>query len=203
MEEQSDYDYYIYVFGTRIIRIFKTRRSHNAVASSGVKYFVTNFLPKGLSIEDLVFKYNFSLTHPNKFYLPEEEELSKDYLDNMKLMAIKIDILERFEAACDILKMSAIKTSTFEDIYNRLMMREIEQYEKNGEVGSILEAEFKCSKFETVETLIEYIKLKYDDASEIFAYIRYKNYDIVNLLTANNLQDANDIIKEIYQKLAM
>ena len=121
----------------------------------------------------------------------------------MKKITQKIILLEKFEKAVDMLKRTIIKKTADEDIYNRLLMNQIEEYENKNIVGSLLEAELKCSKFKTYDALIESIKLQHNDASELFAYLRYKTFEFRNLLHEDKLEESYEIIVLIHQKLGM
>jgi hypothetical protein len=197
--ENFDFDYYIYTYMDRIVRIVKTKRPYEIVRFGGVKTYTTNRTMPGTTSE-LLYKYNYSML--NGFYLPQESYDEK-IISILKNLTIKIVFMEKFNAASEVLKYTIIKRTADEDIYNRILMHQVDSYEKNGDIGSLLEAEFKCSKFEKVDSYVESIKLKYSDASEILAFIRYKTFEISELLNEDNFEAADKIINEIYQKYAL
>jgi hypothetical protein len=199
-EDNDDgYDYYLYVYKNRIVKIVKTRKAYNVVKYPGVITYSKSSIPEGLTVEDLMYNYNYTLTQG---YYKVKEEGGEENSNLLKRMTAVLRYLEKFQLLISFLKSSVISRAPDEDIYNRLLMHQIENYEKNPEdIGSLLEAEFKCSKYETYDTLIEAIKLKYKDASEIFAYIRYKDFEFKNLLRANNFSEVQKILVEMQQKL--
>jgi len=201
-ENLSDSDYYIYVFMGRIVRIAKTRRLYEVVKLSDVSSYSISYIPKNISIDELVYNYGFSLTDNKRFYKCEDI-LSEETKNELIITTNKIVLLEKFKNATDTLKKVFFQNNTHVDIYNRLLMNEIEMYDRNKEIGVLLEAELYCSVFKSYEALIESIKLKYKDASEIFAYIKYKDYEFHNLLKETNFVACEKIINEIYQKLAV
>jgi hypothetical protein len=196
-------DYYIYVYFNRIVRIVKSRKIYNSIKISGVSCYITNYVPTNVDTEDLIYNYSYSPSNDKEFYIPEDLELSEETKIKMRRMTSKIVILEQFENSASLLTESIIKRTTDEDIYNRIIMKEIENYEKTNDIGVLLEAEFKCSKFKTYDSLVESIKLKYNDAAEILAYIKYKSFEIRNLLAENEFAKAYDLIKFINQKIGM
>lgn len=198
-----DADYYIYVFNNRIVRVVKARTAYYTVRLSNVSSYVTSTIPAGVTINDLLYKYNLTVGDNKGFHIPNESELNNEQLNRMKRVTEKIILLEKFEKTSDMLKKTVIKKTADEDIFNRILMREIEDYENKKIVGSLLEAEFKCSKFNTYESLIESINLKYSDASELFAFIKYKSFEFRKLLEENKLQEAYEINILMNQKLGM
>jgi hypothetical protein len=197
-----DFDYYIYTSYERIARIVKTKRPYNIVRFPGVNTYSTNYIPD-IPISELLFKYNFSRSKSTEeFYIPKGE-LDEAVLIKLKTLNVKIQYMEKFEAAVNVLKYAIIKRTADEDIYNRILMQQIEEYTREGKVGSLLKAEFECSRFSTIETLVEYIRLKYSDASEILAFIRYRTLDMDNCLKNGNIEKADEIINEIYKKYAL
>jgi hypothetical protein len=205
MENNYDATYHIYVFNERIVRIATSRAQYYVVSLANVKSYMTNKLPEGLKVEDLLYTYNYSLASKSKgFYLPEESELSDSVKEKLYLTTKKIIALEKYTNAINILKRKTSSNIIEDtDIYGRIFMRELELYEKTGEVGSLLEAEFKCSKFDTIDSLVEYTKLKYSDTSEMLAYIRYKNFEVRKLINENNIKEVENITEDILQKLAL
>jgi len=198
-DNDIDYDYYLYVYRNRIVKIVKTRKAYNVVKYSTVITYSKSFIPKGLTIKDLLYNYNYTLTEG---YHKVDEEGDEDNLNSLKRMTAVLRYLEKFQLLTNFLKSSIISRAADEDIYNRLLMQQIQNYEQNPEdIGSLLEAEFKCSKYESYEALIESIKLKYSDASEVFAYIRYKEFEFKNLLRSNNFLEVQKILVEMKQKL--
>jgi hypothetical protein len=197
---ENDYDYYFYVYRNRIVKITKTRKAYNIVKFSNVKTYSTAVFPKDKTSSELLYNYNYSLEQGGAYKVSDEENDSLN-LEALKRMNIVITTLEKFEHICSYIKSSVISKSADEDIYNRILMQQIDNYDKNGIVGNLLEAEFKCSIYENYDSLIEAIKLKYDDASEMFAFIKYKTFEIKNVLKENNFIEANNIIKEMYQKM--
>jgi hypothetical protein len=196
-------DYYIYVYLNRIVRIVKSKKIYNSIKITNVSCYVSNYVPANVDIEDLVYNYSYSLSDGKEFYIPEELELNDETKIKMRRMTSKIVILEQFEIVSNLLVQSVINKTTDEDIYNRIIMKEIDDYENTNNIGVLLEAEFKCSKFKTYDSLVESIKLKYNDAAEILAYIKYKSFEIRNLLAENEFSKAYDLIKFINQKLGM
>ena len=185
----------------RIIKIVKTIRPYKLVEFPDLRSYYTNYFPTGMKIEDILYKYGYSIMNPDRFYLIEESELSDNSINNLKTAALKISILEKFENAVDILKSTIIERTAAGDIYNGILMRQVGEYENNKTVGSLLEAELQCSKFDSYESLIEYFKLKYSDASELFAYVCHKNFEIQNALNKKNFTEANEIVEDIFKKL--
>lgn len=199
-------DYHIYVFNDRIVRIVKARAHYYVVRLANVKSYITNKLPEDVRIYELLYNYGYSLaSKSNGFYIPEESELSDNLKEKLRLTTDKIITLEKYYSAIRVLKNKTFNSSDEDDgdIYGRIFMRELEHYEKTGEVGSLLEAEFKCSKFDTIESLVEYTKLKYSDTSEMLAYIRYKNFEVRNLINQNNIKEVVKITEDVLQKLAL
>ena len=201
VEPDLDFDYYIYTCFDRIARIVKTKRPYNLVRYGGVKTYSTNYIPS-IPISELLFTYNYSRSKANGFYIPEGN-IDNEILHKLKLLNVKIQIMEKFEAASNVLKNTIIKRTADEDIFNRILMQQIDEFECEGKVGSLLKAELECSKFESLRALIEAYKLKYSDASEILAFVRYKTRDINDYLLEDNFDAAEDLIKEIYQKYAL
>jgi hypothetical protein len=197
----EDYDYYIYTSMDRIVRVVKTRRPYNTVRVPNTKFYRTNYIPLEQP-QDLLYEYNYSRSKGNGFYVTQDK-LDESTLAKLKNITIKIILSERFEAATELLKYTIIKRTADEDIFNRILMQQIEEYLNKGDVGSLLEAEYKCSKFDNIESYIEFIKLKYSDASEILAYIRYKQKEILELLNEEKFNEVHKIINEIDQKYAM
>ena len=185
----------------RIVRIVKTKRPYTIIRYPGVKTYGTNYA-SNIPISELLYKYNYSRSKANGFYLPKDT-YDESVIDSLKSITKKIVFMEKFGAATEILKYTIMKRTADEDIYNRILMQQIDSYEKDGSIGSLLEAEFKCSKFEKLDSYIESIKLKYSDASEILAFIRYKQHDISQLLNEENFEAVDKIIDEIYQKYAL
>jgi hypothetical protein len=181
----------------------KARTAYYTVRLSNVSSYVTSTIPNGVSINELLYKYNFSIGDKKGFHIPDESELNDEQLNRMKRVTEKIILLEKFEKTSDMLKKTVIKKTADEDIFNRILMREIEDYENEKIVGSLLEAEYKCSKFSTYNSLIESIHLKYSDASELFAFLRYKAFEFRKLLEENKLQEAYEINILMNQKLGM
>jgi hypothetical protein len=202
MENEFDANYYIYVFNNKIVRIVRTRKPYTPV-KVGAKVYNTSYFPEHMSIRDLLYKYSYSLTRDERYFLPEESDVSEDSLTKMKRMTSKIILLEKYENAITILKGTLIKADAHQDVYNRILMREIDHYQNTGEIKNLLKAEFECSKFETVEAYVESVNLKYEDAAEMFAYIRYKNFEVGNLLSEDKFAEVEAITKDILQKLAM
>jgi hypothetical protein len=166
------------------------------VTYPGVTFYSKSFIPEGLSTEELLYNYNYNITEG---YHQVSDEKENDTLTSFKRITTIIKILERFQLLVSYLKTSIISS---EDIYNILLMQQIKKYEENNnEVGSILEAEFKCSNYESYETLIEAKKLKYADTSEMLAYIRYQEYQVKKLLKDNNFKEVENIIVDMQQKL--
>lgn len=198
-----DADYYIYVFHNRIVRIVRSRTAYHTVKLTNVNSYVVNSLPNDLSINDLLYKYNFSIGEKKGFYLPNEKELTQEQLLIMRKMTDKIILLEKFEKTVDMLKRTVIRRTSEDDVYNRILMQEIDQYQNKNITGSLLEAEFECSKFTSYDSLIESIKLQYSDASELFAFIKYKSFEFRKLLNEDKLQEGYEIILLMNQKLGM
>jgi hypothetical protein len=194
----DDYDYYLYVYKNRIVRVVKTRKKYNAVTYKGLTSYSKSFIPEGISTEELLYNYNYNVSEGYQLVASKEEDNLSSF---MKMTAI-IKILERFQLLVSYLKSSIISRALGEDIYNKLLMQQIEIYQKDSRnVGSLLEAELKCSKYESYEALIEAIKLKYADASEMLAYIRYQEYEVKKLLKNNNFKEVENIIIDMQQKL--
>lgn len=200
MENEYDdgYDYYLYVYRSKIVRVVKTRKSYNVVSYKNVISYSKSQIPEGVNIDELLYNYNYSVTNGYEFVGVENEEI----LNPLKRMNLIIRLLEKLQLVVNYLKDSVISRAPDKDIYNRLLMQQIDNYQKDSsDIGSLLEAEFKCSKFENYETLIEAINLQYQDASEIFAYLRYKEFEVKKLLKENNFYEVENIINEMQLKL--
>lgn len=199
---ENDYDYYVYVFRNRVVKIVKSRKLYDQVTYPNVKTYRTSSIPKGKTISDVLYNFGFSFDQDGFYEISDAKEDDTVNLDSLKRMTNIITILEKFESISSYIKSSIFQKSVDADIYNRILMHQIESYEKdNTNIGNLLEAEFKCSKYETYDSLIESIKLKWDDASEMFAFIKYKSFELKNLLKNNNFIEANNINKEMYQKM--
>jgi hypothetical protein len=199
---ENDYDYYFYVYRNRIVKITKTRKTYTVVKFSNVKTYSTSVFPKDLTSSKILYNYNYSLEQGGVYKVSDEDDDSLN-IESLRRMHLIITTLEKFENICSYIKSSIVSRSADEDIYNRILMKQIEDYDKNKTVGNLLEAELKCSNYENYDSMIEAIKLKYDDASEMFAFIKYKSFEIKNVLQENNFIEANNIIKEMYQKMRM
>ena len=199
---ENDYDYYFYVYRNRIVKITKTRKTYTVVKFSNVKTYSTSVFPKDLTSSEILYNYNYSLEQGGVYKVSDEDDDSLN-IESLRRMHLIITTLEKFENICSYIKSSIVSRSADEDIYNRILMKQIEDYDKNKTVGNLLEAELKCSNYENYDSMIEAIKLKYDDASEMFAFIKYKSFEIKNVLKENNFIEANNIIKEMYQKMRM
>jgi hypothetical protein len=198
---ENDYDYYIYVYRNRIVKITKTRKYYDVVKYPNVVSYKSSVVPKYNNVTELLYNYSYSLEKEGVYEISNDDHESLENIDSLKRMNNIITVLEKFESVCSYIKSSVLSRSADEDIYNRILMQQIDNYEKNGIVGNLLEAEFKCSIYENYDSLIEAIKLKYDDASEMFAFIKYKTFDIKKLLKENDFFGANNILKEMYQKM--
>lgn len=200
-ENNNDYDYYLYVYQNKIIKITKTRKIYYTVSYPNVKTYRISVIPKNKTVSDLLYRYGYSLDKEGIYEVVYEKD-DKNF-EPLKRMNKIITLLEKFESISSFMKSSIVSSTAGDDIYNRILMRQIEEYDKTNTVGNLLEAEFKCSKYETYDSLVEAIKLKYDDASEIFAFIKYKSFEVKTLLKENSFDKVNEIIKEMYQKLRM
>jgi len=206
MEDNTSYDadYYIYVYRNRIVKLVKTRKQYTPVKYTNVKTYNTVIFPEELKSEDLIYNYGFSLEKGGFYFISKADEDASISIVSFKKITLVLSTLTKFEAVVSYLKSSIISISSDDDIYNRILMTQIENYEKNNrDIGSLLKAELDCSAWENYDTLIGAIKLKYSDVSEIFAYIKYQSHEIRNLLRANNFKEADEIIKNMRQKLNM
>lgn len=198
MLETVEADFHLYTYHERIIRIVKARKLFIPGDIGNVKKYTISHVPG--HVLDQFTKYGFSFSKGG-FYrittpLINEEE------DYIKKLNEKLSLSEKYFAATHFLKSKLVGFKFYDDVYNRILNQEIEKYKKDGSEGNLLRAELECSDFNSYDALIEYINLKYEDASIMFAYIKRKDKEFSDLLKDDNFESALDIIKDIYNKVA-
>ena len=196
---ENDYDYYIYVKKGIIVKLVCTKSVYYPVYCFKTNSYKVPKLPVGIKPDQLLYNYKYSMREG--FQKNNIDDFSDDFLQELKNTTITLTILEKFENAIRSYKSTVdIRYAPGEDIYHTILTKEIENYKQNKIVGSLLKAEQECSECDDIDTFIDMINFKYENLSEIFAYITYKSKEMDNLLKENKFEEGYLLIAEIYNK---
>lgn len=190
----SKYDeYYIYTFKGVIVRIVPYKNDYVPITlykCNTVRYH---------NIEEIEpFKYSYQLLDLPNF---QKVEIDPSDMRIYKDAFIAIRIMERFNSAKRIILNSGLKNITNDgEFYNRLLLNEIDQYERNGSIGLLLDNEMKRMNF-TIQAMVDFMKLTYEDMKHKLIYIKNMEVELTNLIYDDKIGIAHEKVTELTRKL--
>ena len=89
--------------------------------------------------------------------------------------------MERFNKIYETCINKKIYHIPSHDIYNVLILKEIDDYKINNQSGTLLSKLKQLYKFENIESVIEMLNVNYKDLTELYAYFIDKRFFEISL----------------------
>jgi len=105
-----------------------------------------------------------------------------------------IDLMERFNKIYETCINKKIYHIPSHDIYNVLILKEIDDYKINNQSGTLLSKLKQLYKFENIESVIEMLNVNYKDLTELYAYFIDKRFELNNLIFNKDLIQAEKLV---------
>lgn len=145
--------------------------------------------------------YTFNMREGLTYVGPGMDENTGQRLALKKIM---LNYLEKLENIKHLFKNSFIRPIIDEDLYDTMIMYDLDRYERDGKVSPLLEAMYRKNKnFTSMDVYVSFLRQRYDDLSYQMAYFHKFEQVVKKLIKRHKFSTAMQLMNAELEKRAM
>lgn len=203
-ESDSSYGVLIYadnVSKKRLIKVVPIQYRKAKVVVEGVK----TYLHLGEITSDVIENPNYYSFDIRKGLTYVGGPIGESTQQRLVVKKIMINYLEKLENIKLMYKNAFIRPILDEDIYDSLVLYDINTFERNKSVSPLLQAMYdrNKNKFTTIDIYVDFLKRRYEDLSYQMAYLHKFEADVKKLIERKRFDEANVLMDEEFEKRSL